>query len=51
MNLQLSMRLVNFVTRIADSQSSLWILTREAKVTKREAKDILEALRKDVPKV
>ncbi len=50
MDLQLSMQLVNFVTRIAESQSSLWILTREAKVTKRQAIDILDALRKDVPK-
>lgn len=38
-------QLLDFVKRIAESESSLWILTREAKVTKRQAKDIVELLK------
>ena len=45
----ITIQLINFVTRIAESESRLWLLTREAKVTQRQAKDILEKLRKDVP--
>ncbi len=43
-------QLLDFVKRIAESKSTLWILTREAKVTQRQAKDILKQLRREVPK-
>ncbi len=34
------LELIDFVTRIATSESRLWTLTREAKVTRKQAEDI-----------
>ncbi len=45
----LTLALINFVTRIAESESRLWILTREAKVTKWQAENLVMQLRKDAP--
>ena len=39
------LQLVNFVTRIAESKSALWYLTREAKVTKKQAEDIVRDMK------
>ncbi len=36
----LTVALMNFVTRIATSESRLWTLTVEAKVTRKQAEDI-----------
>ncbi len=38
-------QLLDFVARIAESKSHLWILTREAKVTQRQAQDIVKLLK------
>ncbi len=40
-----TLQLLDFVTRIAESESRLWILTMEAKVTQAQAKDIVAQLK------
>lgn len=45
MNDRLMAELCDFVARIAESKSHLWILTREAKVTQKQAQDIVAQLK------
>lgn len=45
MRSSVTIQLVNFVTRIAESKTALWRLTLEAKVTKKQAEDIVRDMK------